>query len=112
LVRRFYEDRLTSKHWAHSLKSWPGPIVHFFLERIGEDDLLKSAEDIQEKCEAHFTIAIRMKVIRRHAAYKKHLQLAGEANGPLAFYDFYNVWPFFLARFEMIGLGSEHEGAE
>jgi tetratricopeptide (TPR) repeat protein len=104
LVRKLYENRQTSTHWAHSLKGWPGPIVQFFFAHIGEDDLLKSTEERQEQCEAHFAVAIRARMQRRYAASKKHLESAGALEPPETFYDFYNVWPFFLARFESFGL--------
>ena len=102
LVREFYEKRLASTHWSHNLKSWPGPLVRFFLKQIDESRLIDdTASRKQALCKAHFAIAIRAREQRRHAAYRKHLKLAAFEGQGGTFYDFYNIFPYFLARFEI-----------
>ncbi len=98
LVRNLYEKRLASTFWSHNLNAWPGPIVRFFLESLGEEELLNSAPRPRDLCEARFALAIRARAKRRHAAYQKHLRLAAmpdESSGT------HNPWPFFLARHEV-----------
>jgi hypothetical protein len=99
LVRNLYEKRLASTFWSHNLTGWPGPIVRFFLESIGEEELLKDARKPHDLCEAHFAIAIRARASRRYAAYWKHIELAAPRESKP--YDYYNVWPYFLARHEV-----------
>ena len=102
LVRKFYEKRLASTFWSHSLTSWPGPIVRFFLKQIDESQLINAAAGSEHNlCKAHFALAARARELRRYAAYRKHLKLAAFAGEAKTFYDFYNVFPFFLARFEV-----------
>ena len=102
LVKQFYEKRLASTHWSHSLTSWPGPIVRFFLNRIDADKLIQSAEECGQKlCSAHFAVAARSRETRRYAMCKKHLKKAAGENIEVDMYDFYNVLPFFVARFEV-----------
>jgi hypothetical protein len=59
LVRNLYEKRLASTFWSHNLNAWPGPIVRFFLESIGEEELLNRATSPRNLCEAHFALATR-----------------------------------------------------
>jgi tetratricopeptide (TPR) repeat protein len=101
LVRKFYEKRLASTFWSHNLTSWPGPIVRFFLESIGEEDLLNEAKKPHNLCEAHFALAIRARAVRRYAAYQKHLELAAPRKSPSEVYGFYNCWPYSLAKYEL-----------
>jgi hypothetical protein len=102
LVRRFFEQRLTSTLWSHNLTSWPGPIVRFFLKQIDELELIQGASgEEQSLCQGHFALATRARELRRYAAYRKHLKLAAPDKGAKAIYDFYNVWEYFLARFEL-----------
>jgi len=102
LVRRFYEKRLASKIRSNNPNSWPSPIIHFFLKQIDEKNLIECASDHhQSLCKAHFAVAARSRELGRHAAYRKHLKLAVPENGAKALYDYYNVFPFFLARFEL-----------
>jgi tetratricopeptide (TPR) repeat protein len=102
LVKQFYEKRLASTHWSHSLKCWPGPIVRFFLGQIDADELIDSAEQSKQKLgAAHFAIAVRSKETRRYAMCKKHLKEATGGNGEVDMYDYYNQLPFFIARFEV-----------
>jgi tetratricopeptide (TPR) repeat protein len=106
LVRRLFEQRLASTLWTHNLTRWPGPLVHFFLKRIDEAQLIESASQRpQELCYAHFAVAIRARELRRHAAYWKHLKLAAPCEGPKELYEHYNVFPYFLARFELLKHG-------
>jgi hypothetical protein len=101
LVRNFYEKRLVSTHWSHNLKSWPGPIVRFFLKQIDESRLIDDAKTSEHNlCEAHFAVGLRAREQRRYAAYRKHLKLAAFEGHGKTFYNFYNVFPYFLARFE------------
>lgn len=101
LVKQFYEKRLASTLWSHNLTSWPGPIVRFFLNQIDAKELIASAEECKQKlCCAHFALAARSRETRRYAMCKKHLRKAASENGEVDTYDFYNVLPFFLARFE------------
>ncbi|HET6251723.1 MAG TPA: hypothetical protein VFE47_28820 [Tepidisphaeraceae bacterium] len=103
LVRRFYKKREMSTFWSHSLSAWPGPIVRYFLKQIDESRLLEiAAGKHQARCQAHFAAAIRSREVGRHATYKKYLRLAAKGIGPTDVYDFYNVFPFFLARFEVL----------
>jgi hypothetical protein len=101
LVRTLYENRLSSTFWSHSLKSWPGPIARFFLEQIDEQHLIADASDrITKLCDAHFAAAIRARELGRNAAYQKHLRLAAPVRDPSALYDFYNEFPYFIAKHE------------
>jgi hypothetical protein len=102
LILTFYESRLKSTFWSHNLSGWPGPIVHFFRHQIDEQQLMDAArEDEQYLCEAHFAAAIRARELRRYAAYWKHLAQSAPRKGPHELYDYYNVLPYFLARFEL-----------
>lgn len=102
LVRTFYESRLKSTFWSHNLSGWPGPIVRFFRHQIDEQQLMDAAqEDPYQLCEAHFAAGIRARELRRYAAYWKHLAQAAPRKGPQELYDYYNVLPYFLARFEL-----------
>jgi hypothetical protein len=103
LVRAFYEKRLASTHWSHSLTPWPGPIVDFFLGQIDESTLIDKAASAgrREQCYAQFALAARARELGRHAAYRKHLKLVAPGTNPIEVYDFYNVFPYFLARFEL-----------
>jgi tetratricopeptide (TPR) repeat protein len=102
LVRQFYEQRLDSKFWSHASTNWPGPIVRFFLNQCDEHALIEGASDqLQALCEAHFALAARARELGRHAAYRKHLKLAAPRKGTQEVYDFYNVHPYFVARFEL-----------
>ncbi len=102
LVRTFYEKRLVSKFWSHNLTAWPGPIVHFFLKHIDEAKLIEGAAgQRQQLCKAHFALAIRARELGRYAAYKKHLKSVAPGKSASELYDFYNVLPYFLARFEI-----------
>ena len=102
LVRLLYEKRLASKFWSHGLTRWPGPIVRFFLNQCDADALVEDASgEPQRLCEAHFALAARAREQRRHAAYRRHLKLAAPSTGAKAIYDFYNVLPYFVARFEL-----------
>ncbi len=100
LVRTLYEKRLQSTWWAHSLSPGPGPIVRFFLRQSKECELIEQASNEQELCEAHFAGAIRSREDKRYVGYRKHMQLAGPKVGPRAIDDYYNVFPYFLARHE------------
>jgi hypothetical protein len=102
LVRQFFEQRLASKFWSHDLTQWPGPIVRFFLNQCDDDEVIEAASDQQQElCEAHFALAARAREMGRHAAYRKHLKLAAPGTGAREVYDFYNVHPYFVARFEL-----------
>jgi tetratricopeptide (TPR) repeat protein len=101
LVKQLYESRLASTHWSHDLTSWPGPIVRYFLNQIDAGALIGSAEEFKQNlCVAHFALAARSRENRRYAVCKKHLKEAAAEN-TVDMYDFYNVLPFFLARFEV-----------
>jgi tetratricopeptide (TPR) repeat protein len=101
LVKQLYEKRLASNLWSHDLTSWPGPIVRFFLNQIDADELIESAKESEQNlCYAHFALAARSRETRRYAMCKKYLQKAANENEEIDMYDFYNVLPFFLARFE------------
>jgi hypothetical protein len=104
LVRGLFEKRIASTHWSHYMTptSWPGRIAYFFLEKITEEDLLQGTNDAQHLCKAHFAMAIRARVARRYVAYKKHLELAAPRISEAELYDYYNVWPYFLARYEVM----------
>jgi hypothetical protein len=97
LVRKLYKKRLASTFWSHNLTSWPGPLVHFFLKDIGEQDLLKSATNPRELCHAHFAVAIHTRAQGRYAISKKHLRVAADRPNPVEHYD---DWCFVLSRFE------------
>jgi hypothetical protein len=102
LVRAFYEQRLKSTMWSHNLTRWPGPIVRFFLKQIDEQKLIEDASGKEQAlCQAHFALATRARELGRYAAYRKHLKLAVPEKSAKAIYDFYNVWQYFLARFEL-----------
>lgn len=102
LVHSLYETRLASAHWSHNLRGWPGPLVHFFRQQIDERQLLNAArEEKSQLCEAHFAIGIRARERRRYAACWKHLAQAAPRKGPQELYEYYNVLPYFLARFEL-----------
>lgn len=102
LIQKFYEKRLASKFWSHDLSSWPGPLVQFFLKNIDDQTLLEKAEDgDQQLCEAHFAIAIRSRELCRYAEYRKRLKLVVPRDEPKEIYEYYNVLPYFLARFEL-----------
>ncbi len=103
LVRELYEKRIASTHWSHHMTptSWPGRIVYFFLEKVTEQDLLDGVNRPYDLCKAHFALAIRARTVRRYAAYKKHLELAAPRRSAAELYDYYNVWPYFLARYEV-----------
>jgi tetratricopeptide (TPR) repeat protein len=102
LVRTFYEKRLASKHWSHNLMSWPGPIVQFFFKNADDGTLIDNAAGLhQQLCEAHFALAIRAREMGRRKAYWGHLKFAAPRKGAQEMYEFYNVIPYFLARFEI-----------
>jgi hypothetical protein len=102
LVKQFYEQRLASKIWSHDLGRWPGPIVRFYLNQCDEDALVEGTlGQLQALCEAHFALAARAREQGRHAAYRKHLKLAAPGTGTHEIYNFYNVHPYFVARFEL-----------
>jgi hypothetical protein len=101
LVSRFYESRLKSTFWSHGLSGWPGPIVRFFRREIDERQLMDAAREEDNLCEAHFAAAIRAREVRRYAAYWKHLGQSAPRKRPDELYDYYNVLPYFLARFEL-----------
>ncbi len=115
LVRKFYEKTQVSgtRFWKADANHWPGPIIEFFLGNIGEEDLLKKAEDEHNPrqtpdnlCVAHFALAIHARSARRYAAYKKHLTLAAPQKSTGAdfadFWDHFNHWPFIIARYETL----------
>jgi hypothetical protein len=100
LVRELFQKRLASTFWSHNLNSWPGPIVRFFLEHVSESELLGEVRDAQDRCNAHFALAIRAREKRRYAAYKKHMQVAAEYDDPVRT-RLYAPLPYFLARHEV-----------
>lgn len=102
LVRRFYEARLASSYFAPRLTTWPGPIARFFLEQIDENQLIESASTGGDcRCEAYFALAIRALEQKRHVAAKKRLK---EAASGADFNRRFNVWPYYLARYETGGI--------
>lgn len=100
LVERLLRQRLASKHWSHNLERWPGPVVRYFLDG-DEEKMLAMAGHEQEKCEAYFAASIRAYAQRRYGAYRKFLEMTAPRKSPTEVYDFYNVWAYFLARYEL-----------